>query len=805
MENFKLRAVLQGHSADVKQVAASLTSEGSIVSASRDKTARLWQPMEDNTFSLRKTFQGNPKYVSCVTSAEPSEEYPSGLILAGCQDGKIRGYLPDVEDPLFQLEGHAENVTSLYLSKFGTLISGSWDKTAKVWFNKKCTMTLSGHELAVWCTAILPGVGVMVTGSADKTIRLWRTGKCELILKGHTDAVRGLALISAEEFLSCSNDASVRRWNTKGDCIGTYYGHENFIYSIHLLPNNKDWVTSGEDRTVRIWKNNEVCQTIYHPAISVWSVCSLANGDIVSGASDGIIRVFSSDAGRHASAELQEIFEAELSKLALAAQQELGGVKLSDLPGPEALFEPGRKDGQTKMVREGELVSVHSWSMADNKWTKIGDVVGAAGGSQKTSGKKLYQGKEYDYVFDIEIDEPKATLKLPFNTTDDPFMEAQKFIHKHELSQYYLEEIANHIIKNTGGQTLGNLSNADPFTGGASYSSSSGGGAVSGSAPTGGAAVDPFTGGGAYTSGSGGGNDAPMRSGPPPPDPWMQGAYKTSETVGDATIAMEVEETNQYFPHTDFLRFDGGIKAEALVKKLKEFNSQVPEDKRLSEDDLQKLPDLALAQPENSESVANLLKVLSWEASLIFPSLDLIRLIILHPNNQKHVLEKNFVDTLFSVCLANLGKEAPLANQFLGIRCLCNLFTTEAGEELMMTYRESVISRILMETLDNQNKNVQIALATLFLNYAVALAKRPGSEDGQIQVLSALGINAISFISDWEARFRVMVAIGTILSISPDNIEYARTLEVRDGVRGWKVLEGPQKCTECAQFIIKML
>ena len=33
-----------------------------------------------------------------------------------------------------------------------------------------------------------------------------------------------------------------------GDCLGTYYGHENYIYSIALLPNGTDWVTSGEDR-----------------------------------------------------------------------------------------------------------------------------------------------------------------------------------------------------------------------------------------------------------------------------------------------------------------------------------------------------------------------------------------------------------------------------------------------------------------------------------------------------------------------------------------------------------------------------
>lgn len=29
--------------------------------------------------------------------------------------------------------------------------------------------------------------------------------------------------------------------------------------------------------------------------------------------------------------------------------------------------------------------------MSEQKWNKIGDVVGAAGGSEATSGKKLYQ------------------------------------------------------------------------------------------------------------------------------------------------------------------------------------------------------------------------------------------------------------------------------------------------------------------------------------------------------------------------------------------------------------------------------
>jgi hypothetical protein len=45
-------------------------------------------------------------------------------------------------------------------------------------------------------------------------------------------------------------------------------------------------------------------QTISHPCTSVWCVTSLVNGDIVSGGSDGIIRIFTESADRIADAEL---------------------------------------------------------------------------------------------------------------------------------------------------------------------------------------------------------------------------------------------------------------------------------------------------------------------------------------------------------------------------------------------------------------------------------------------------------------------------------------------------------------------
>ena len=36
--------------------------------------------------------------------------------------------------------------------------------------------------------------------------------------------------------------------------------------------------------------------------------------------------------------------------------------KVDDIPGPEALKFPGKRDGMTKMIREGNTISIHSWS-----------------------------------------------------------------------------------------------------------------------------------------------------------------------------------------------------------------------------------------------------------------------------------------------------------------------------------------------------------------------------------------------------------------------------------------------------------
>lgn len=48
-------------------------------------------------------------------------------------------------------------------------------------------------------------------------------------------------------------------------------------------------------------------------------------------------------------------------------------------------------------------------------WQQLGTVVDAVGQGRK----QLYEGKEYDYVFDVDIQDGVPPLKLPFNVTGE--------------------------------------------------------------------------------------------------------------------------------------------------------------------------------------------------------------------------------------------------------------------------------------------------------------------------------------------------------------------------------------------------
>lgn len=131
--------------------------------------------------------------------------------------------------------------------------------------------------------------------------------------------------------MSVSNDASIKQWTNQGELINTFYGHNNYIYSICLDQSmNSNFYTGGEDSCVRYWQDGDNTQTVSLPAESVWSVASLSNGDVVVGTSDGVVRVFTQMPERVADESVLKLFEAEVNNVVAASKQEIGGVKVSE-------------------------------------------------------------------------------------------------------------------------------------------------------------------------------------------------------------------------------------------------------------------------------------------------------------------------------------------------------------------------------------------------------------------------------------------------------------------------------------------
>ncbi|KAI0376753.1 PFU-domain-containing protein [Hypomontagnella monticulosa] len=776
MADFKLSAQLVGHDADVRDIC--FPAEDLILSAARDFTVRAWKRTATSppTFEPTLTSQGSEFYNS-VAYIPPSSDYPDGLVISAGSDTIIdvrRATSIPTDNAERLLIGHAQNVCALAVVPGGRyIVSGSWDKTARVWSVEKweTEAVLAGHEGAVW--DVLPlNETTIITACADKNIRVYdsRTitaAQAEPRSTIYTsDVVRALCQVpsghpSGADFASASNDGVIRLWKLNGQQVGELHGHESFIYSLAALPSG-ELVSSGEDRTLRVWSGSECLQTITHPAISVWTVAVCpGTGDIVTGASDGVVRVFSRSPERLASPDTLAQFD-EAVKSSSIPQQQVGGINKEKLPGPDFLKnKSGTKEGQVQMIKEENgSVTAHQWSMGQQQWINIGTVVDAVG----SSGRKVeYDGQSYDYVFDVAIEEGQPSLKLPYNLSENPWDRARKFIEDNELSQNFLDQVAKFITDNTQGATIG------------------------------------------QDSGPSGG-----------PDPYgTESRYRPGEGVSASS-------KTKALPQREYLTITAA-KYEPIFKKILSVNSALVaagrKDHSLNPPAQEVLAEvkrkLEASQPVVDEQSVNLVVMMcaNWDYSDRLAPLDLLRCIAPSPAAARFT--SSDFGSLVQIAISAALDGVPTSSQpnencaMMAARAIANLFQSKEGRKLLSQPSEatrvaSFMERVLgiggQPPIGPYNRNLLIAMTTTLVNLAVLASKQPGSvsTDIQIRLLSALA-RILQKQNDGEVVFRALVAAGTIVTVIGKFSPEARSLSSsivasKDRVADPRVKEVADEC-----------
>lgn len=647
-------------------------------------------------------------------------------------------YIFGCTTPFATLKDHTNTVCALSQGITpNTLISGSWDQTARVWNSldvNASSIELKGHDAAVWAVATLKS-GKYATGSADKTIFIWNAkGEKLVVLKGHTDCIRGLVSLEDGTLLSCSNDATIRHWSDTYDCLKEFHGHSNYIYTIAMNPALGDvFVTGSEDNTIRLWSIAEgpLGEALTLPVQSVWSVACTDQGDIVTGSSDGVVRVFSNSKTRIASADVLAAFDVAVETRQTEQSKELGGVKVNDLPGPESLLQEGT-EGQTRLVRQPNgKVLCYQWTKGT--WECLGDVMGASGGSKETSGKLLYEGKEFDFVFNVDIEDGAPPLKLPFNRTEDPWLAAQRFIHKNDLPQVYLEQVANFIIKNA------NLGALPAMTGETHF-------------------ADPFTGEGRYIPTGGETSAAPAvnvnfraQSGVVNVDPF---------TSGDSYSSVKAPIVQKHLPFTTVTTFDV-YDVTKILAKIKEFNQL--NEILMTDDALNAAVSLVDTVNADDLKLATLDAMLkAWPEERLFPVLDVVRLVIRNQETCRR-MEMTSNTRSFTSILKNLTSTPP--NQLMSVRALCNVAVHDWGKKYVLVKINEICAQL--GNISQGNANLQIAIATFFLNQSI-FQKVPSNEICTTLTIGA--IKLLQWINDPEATFRIYQAIGNLIVFNPSTV-----------------------------------
>lgn len=249
---------------------------GLLASCSSDLAVKIWDPKND--YTITRTFVGHEHTVSAVAFVPPDDM----LLLSASRDKTVRVWQVDTGFCLRVIKGPTDWVRTLSPSPDGRvfLCAGN-DRTVRAFEldTGTCVLTHAVHEHVIETVCVAPaaayerlarlqglappasrlGVHVQYFASAgrDKTIIITDIRQqrvCTLV--GHDNWVRAVAFHPDGKYLySVADDKTMRVWDLdSAKCVKIVEAHDHFVTSLALCSHGRARVATGSvDLKVKLW------------------------------------------------------------------------------------------------------------------------------------------------------------------------------------------------------------------------------------------------------------------------------------------------------------------------------------------------------------------------------------------------------------------------------------------------------------------------------------------------------------------------------------------------------------------------
>ena len=166
---------------------------------------------------------------------------------------------------IHEWKGHTKGIAVIkWFPKSAHLImSGSLDSKIKLWEvynNRRCVRTFNGHKMAVKDVDFNNSGDKFLSTSYDRYVKMWdtETGQCigrytnnkvGFCVKYHPDDDK------QHMFVVGTGDKKVLQWDTRSnEIVQEYDRHLSAVNTITFVDENRRFVTTSDDKSMRIWE-----------------------------------------------------------------------------------------------------------------------------------------------------------------------------------------------------------------------------------------------------------------------------------------------------------------------------------------------------------------------------------------------------------------------------------------------------------------------------------------------------------------------------------------------------------------------